>query len=200
MILSDKSIKAKLKTGEIVIDPYDEAMLQPASYDLHMSNKIMYFDKTRVTCIDIRQPMAELMETRILKDDESYILYPGDFILSNIVEMTGVDSKHVGRLEGKSSLARIGLIIHATAGFLDPGNCLRMTLEICNLNNIPIKIYPNMKIAQMAFEEIDQEVEVPYGSKKLNSKYFGDTDVRPSMMNMNFNSDGTEYVNPRGSK
>lgn len=192
MILSDKTIKELIKKGDIVIDPFDEHNLQPASYDLHMGSKIMSMDRSKATFIDIKSPVKQEMITYDLGDGGAFVLQPGDFILANIVEITGVNDKYVGRLEGKSSLARLGLIIHATAGFLDPGNCLRMTLEICNLNNIPIKIYAGMKIAQMAFEELDQPCEKPYGSSGLNSKYFGDMEVKESQMYKNFDCKGKE--------
>ena len=121
-----------------------------------------------------------------MDEKSGYVLKPGQFILANVVEITGVDSRHVGRLEGKSSLARMGLIIHATAGFLDPGNKLRLTLEIANLSPLPIRIYAGMKIAQLAFEQLDQHCERPYGSSGLNSKYKGDLTVQASKMWKNF--------------
>ncbi len=184
MILSDKSIKEKLKKGEISIEPFTLSNLQPASYDLHLDKNILEFKDCEI--IDLKKPVENLMKKQILKKGEGYIIKPKQFILANIKEIVGVDKQHVGRLEGKSSLARLGLIIHTTAGYLDPGNKLRLTLEIVNLNNIPIKIYEGMKIAQIAFEELSQPCEVPYGTKKLNSKYFGDMEVRESQMFKNF--------------
>lgn len=184
MILSDKGIKQKIKTGDIYIDPFNLDFLQPASYDLHLDKNIMIFKEKDL--IDIKKPTSQLMEKIVLKEEEGFILKPGQFILANVKEITGVDDKHVGRLEGKSSLARLGLIIHATAGFLDPGNKLRLTLEIANLSSIPIKIYEGMKIAQIAFEELDQPCEKPYGSEGLNSKYLGDMEVKESQMFKNF--------------
>ena len=184
MILSDKSIKEKLQKGQISIDPFSSKNLQPASYDLHLDKNILEFKNCKI--IDLKKPVRNLMKKKTLKKDESYILKPKQFILANVKEITGVDKGHVGRLEGKSSLARLGLIIHTTAGFLDPGNKLRLTLEIVNLNDIPIKIYEGMKIAQIAFEELNKPCENPYGAKILNSKYFGDTEVRESQMFQNF--------------
>lgn len=186
MILSDKGIKQKIKTGEIYIEPFSPEFLQPASYDLQLDKNIMVFKETEL--IDIKEATSQLMEKIILKEGEGYILKPGQFILANVKQITGVDDKHVGRLEGKSSLARLGLIIHATAGFLDPGNKLRLTLEIANLSSIPIKIYEGMKIAQIAFEELDQPCEKPYGSQGLNSKYLGDMEVKESQMFKNFSA------------
>lgn len=186
MILSDKTIKEKIKTGEISIDPFDEKFLQAASYDLHLDNHFMVFTRENYSLIDVKQPMDGMMKNIEVDEEGGYIIHPGEFVLANVREITGVDEKHVGRLEGKSSLGRIGLVIHVTAGFLDPGNKLRMTLEMVNLSPLPIKIYPGMKIAQMAFEALDCECERPYGSKGLGNKYFGDTKVRGSEYWKNF--------------
>jgi len=185
MILSDKSIKEKINTGEISISPFSEDSLQPASYDLHLDKNIMYFNTNGNNIIDVKKPVDDLMiKTQI--SDSGFVIEPHQLVLANVIEITGVDSKHVGRLEGKSSLARIGLIIHATAGFLDPGNKLRLTLEMVNLSPLPIRIYAGMKIAQIAFEELDTPCEKPYGSKSLNSKYSGDLTVQASKIWENF--------------
>jgi len=185
MILSDKSIKEKINTGEISISPFSQDSLQPASYDLHLDKNIMYFNTNGNNIIDVKKPVDDLMiKTQI--SDSGFVIEPHQLVLANVIEITGVDSKHVGRLEGKSSLARIGLIIHATAGFLDPGNKLRLTLEMVNLSPLPIRIYAGMKIAQIAFEELDTPCEKPYGSKSLNSKYSGDLTVQASRMWENF--------------
>jgi len=185
MILSDKSIKEKINTGEISISPFSQDSLQPASYDLHLDKNIMYFNTDENNIIDVKKPVDELM-IRTQISDSGFVIEPHQLVLANVIEITGVDSKHVGRLEGKSSLARIGLIIHATAGFLDPGNKLRLTLEMVNLSPLPIRIYVGMKIAQIAFEELDTPCEKPYGSKSLNSKYVGDLTVQASKIWKNF--------------
>jgi dCTP deaminase len=186
MILSDKTIEKRLKSGEIVIEPFSKDFLQPASYDLHLDKTFMVFNRENHSLIDVRKPADNMMRTVAVDENDGYIIHPGEFILANIKEITGVDDRHVGRLEGKSSLARIGLLIHATAGFLDPGNKLRLTLEIANLSPLPIKIYPGMKIAQIAFEELDEPCAKPYGSEGLNSKYVGDMTVKGSQMWKNF--------------
>ena len=186
MIYSDRTIKEKIKTGEIVIDPFDPSNLQPASYDLHLDNEFRIFNVHQVEYIDVKEP-PRYMEKVVLKDDGYFILHPKSFALSLIREKTGVDNQHVGRLEGKSSLARLGLIIHTTAGFLDPGNSLQLTLELFNASPLPIKLYPGMKIAQIAFEKLDKPCERPYGSKELNSKYYGSTSIDESKMYLNFN-------------
>lgn len=185
MIYSDKGIKEKVKTGEIVIDPFDPSCLQPASYDLHLDNEFRLFKIHQTEIIDVRKP-ADIMDKILLTDDEAFILHPHSFALALIKEKTGVDNMHVGRLEGKSSLARLGLLIHTTAGFLDPGNCLKLTLELFNASPLPIKLYPGMKVAQIAFEQLDQPCERPYGSPELNSKYFGSLTIDESKMHLNF--------------
>lgn len=185
MVLSDNGIKKALKNGEIVLDPFDEKNLQPASYDLHMGNNLLLFDRGHNALIDIKEPMEKLMVEHKMGED-GYILHPKEFILGNIKEITGVDTKHVAFLHGKSSLARIGLLIHATAGLLDPGNTMRLTLEMYNLSPLPIKLYPDMKIGQITFETIDEKCRRPYGSEELNSKYCGDMSVQGSKMYKNY--------------
>ena len=188
MVLSDKGIKKALKAGEINIDPFVEKDLQPASYDLHMGTTLLLFDRGNNSHIDIKKPMETLMVEHEI-DEDGYILHPKEFVLGNIKEITGVDDEHVGFLHGKSSLARIGLLIHATAGLLDPGNELRLTLEMYNLSPLPIKLYPDMKIGQITFERIDEKCERPYGSKGLNSKYKGDMIVKGSKMYKNYTNE-----------
>ncbi|MBU0648383.1 dCTP deaminase [Patescibacteria group bacterium] len=186
MILCDQSIRERIKNGQIFIDPYTEEFLQPASYDLRMDKNFMIFDRTQHESIDVRRPVKNLMQQVTIVEDEPFILHPGTFALANTLEVVGVDNQHVGWLEGKSSLGRLGLVIHATAGFLDPGNKLRMTLELSNLGSLPIKLYYKMKIAQIAFGQLDQPCQRPYGSKELKSKYFGDMSVKASLMHENF--------------
>ncbi|MDA3836831.1 MAG: dCTP deaminase [Nanoarchaeota archaeon] len=186
MILSDKDIKKRIEAGNILINPYSEDMIQPASYDLHLGNQFKIFIPHSATVIDPKESVSCMMDNIHIGDDDFFVLHPKCFALALVKEKTGVDSKHVGRLEGKSSLARLGLIIHTTAGFLDPGNDLNLTLELFNASPLPIKLYPNMKVAQIAFEEISSACEKPYGSSGLNSKYSGDEGVQESKMHLNF--------------
>lgn len=186
MILSDKDIKKEIKNREIVIKPFNKKYVQPASVDLHLDKEFMVFDTSKNFVIDVKKPTDKLMKKRILKKDEFFVLHPKEFALGLILEETGVSDKMVGRLEGKSSLGRLGLIIHTTAGYLDPGNSLKMTLELYNAGTLPIKLYYKMPIAQMAFEYLSSKCERPYGSKGLNSKYLGDKGVQASKMNKNF--------------
>ncbi len=185
MILSDKDIKKGIKTGQITIDPFNEASVQPASVDLHMDKHFLVFDTEGNKVIDPKKPVESLMREIIISEKKPFVLHPGGFALGLIVEKTGVDNTLVGRLEGKSSLGRLGLLIHATAGFLDPGNCLKMTLELHNTANMPILLYYRMPIAQMAFEKLSSPCEKPY-SPKIGSKYYGDQKPRASQMWKNF--------------
>lgn len=185
MILSDKDIKKALKTGEIIINPFSEKYIQPASVDLHLDKYFLVFDTRRNFVIDPKKPMDDMMQEITISDNEPFVLHPGEFALGLILETTGVSNGMVGRLEGKSSVGRMGLLIHITAGFLDPGNSLQMTLELHNAANIPILLYYKMPIAQMAFEKLTSECERPY-SKEMGSKYVGDSKPRASQMYKNF--------------
>ena len=186
MILSDRDIKKEIKNGGIIVEPYDEKYVQPASIDLHLDKEFLVFNTVKNFVIDVRQKAENLMDRITIDDDTPFILHPGEFALGLIMEEAGVSSRVVGRLEGKSSLGRLGLIIHTTAGYLDPGNSLKMTLELFNAGPLPIKLYYKMPIGQMAFEYLSSECEKPYGSDGLNSKYFGDKLPRASEMYKNF--------------
>lgn len=186
MILSDRDIIKEIKTGEITLKPFKKEYVQPASIDLHLDRHFLVFDTSKNFVIDPKAPTKELMKPVEIKGEEPFILHPKEFALGLILEETGVSDKMVGRLEGKSSLGRLGLIIHTTAGYLDPGNSLKMTLELYNAGSIPIKLYYKMPIGQMAFEYLSSRCEKPYGSKGLNSKYLGDTKPEASKMHLNF--------------
>lgn len=185
MILSDIQIVEMLKLGEIFIDPFDEKYLQGASYDLHLGNEFLIFDTLKMTHIDPKVNLDNMMKSIIIKDDESFIIHPQEFALALVKETTGVGSQLVGRLEGKSSVGRLGLMVHVTAGFLDPKNCLKMTLELHNTTSLPIILYPNMPIAQMAFETLTSPTSRPYNKVKT-SKYVGDSSPKSSQMWKNF--------------
>ena len=172
MILSDKHIKEALAKGEIKVAPFDPKYLQPASIDLRLDRHFLVYDTKTNHVIDPKKPMDKMMKEITISKDKPFILRPGEFALGLIYETTGVSAGYVGRLEGKSSIGRMGLMIHVTAGFLDPGNCLKMTLELHNTANMPILLYYKMPIAQMAFEKLSSECEKPY-SKKIGSSYVG---------------------------
>lgn len=187
MILSDIDIKKALKNGDIEIDPPDESHIQPASVDLHLDKHFLVFDTARNYVIDPKKPMDDMMKEVEISDDRPFVLHPGEFALGLVYEKTGVSKKYAGRLEGKSSVGRMGVLIHITAGFLDPGNSLKMTLELHNAANLPVLLYYKMPIAQMAFETVSSECEFEY-RQKSNSKYTGDTKPRASQMWKNFSS------------
>lgn len=186
MILSDRDIKKYLELGKISIDPYFPECLQPASIDLHLDKTFLIFDTVNHHIIDVREPVEGLMRKVVIEDDKPFILHPGEFALGVTFEEIGVGDDMVGRLEGKSSLGRLGIIIHATAGYLDPGNKLKMTLELSNIGSLPVKLYYKMPIAQMSFSPLSSASERPYGSKSLGSKYFGAKEPQASQMWRNF--------------
>lgn len=193
MILSDRDILDAIEAGDISIDPFDEARLQPASYDLHLDRFFKVYDRVSSTVIDPRKPIDNLMEDVEIEEDDVFVLHPGGFALGLIAETTGVSDEYVGRLEGKSSIGRLGLIIHTTAGFLDPGNCLQLTLELHNTAELPIILCPGMPIGQIAFERLSSAAKNPYGAKGLGSKYSGDTRPVASQMHKNFNPETGEW-------
>ncbi len=186
MILSDRDIVKALRKGEITIKPFNRKHVQPASVDVHLDRHFLVFDTTHNFVIDPKAPTEGLMKPLTITPNEPFILHPGEFALGLIYEETGVSDRYACRLEGKSSLGRLGLIIHTTAGFLDPGNSLKLTLELFNAGRLPIKLHYKMAIGQVAFEELSSPCEKPYGSKGLNSKYYGDTKPVASKMYLNF--------------
>ena len=185
MILSDRDIKAAMKRGDVSIEPFDSSMMQPASVDLHLDKHFLIYDTNTNFVIDPKKPIDPMMRAVEISDDKPFVLHPGEFALAMIYETTGVSKEYVGRLEGKSSIGRMGLLIHVTAGFLDPGNSLKLTLELCNVANMPMLLYYKMPIAQIAFEKISSQCEKPY-SKELGSKYVGDIKPVASQMWRNF--------------
>lgn len=186
MILSDKDIKRAVVAGKISIDPFEESAVQPASVDVRLGSEFLIFKWAEHICIDVKEPVDELMERVSITDERPFILHPDEFALGVTYEEIGVSDDMVGRLEGKSSLGRLGIIIHATAGYLDPGNKLHMTLELHNLGRLPVKLYYKMPIAQMSFTPLTSPAERPYGSGGLKSKYSGDRVPRASMYYKNF--------------
>lgn len=185
MILSDIDIKKAIGAGKIIIDPFEEKYIQPASIDLHLDRHFLVFDTKKNYVIDPKKPMDDMMLPIEIAEDEPLVLHPGEFALGLIYEKTGVNDQMVGRLEGKSSVGRMGLLIHITAGFLDPGNCLKMTLELHNTATMPILLYYKMPIAQMAFEKLSCKCQKPYSVENGN-KYVGDVKPVASQMWKNF--------------
>lgn len=188
MILSDRDIRVAIKDGSIGIDPFDDADIQPSSVDLRVDRFFRTFHNHRYQVIDVKQPMEELTELVEVKEEEAFILHPGEFVLGSTREYVKLPHDLVARLEGKSSLGRLGLLIHSTAGYVDPGFEGHLTLELSNVANLPITIYPNMKIGQISFFKLTSEVENPYGSQAVGSKYQGQRGPTPSRYNENFTS------------
>jgi len=173
MILSDRSIREEITAGRIVIDPFDESCIQPSSVDLHVDRSFRVFANSRYAFIDVKSEMTDLTELVEVTDGEPFILHPGEFVLGSTLERVVLPDDLVARLEGKSSLGRLGLLIHSTAGYVDPGWDGYLTLELSNVANLPITIYPRMKIGQISFFRLTTAADMPYGSKKTRSKYQG---------------------------
>ncbi|MBC7472384.1 MAG: dCTP deaminase [candidate division SR1 bacterium] len=186
MQLSDIDIYKSLKLGDISIENFDKDRLQPASYDVLLGSEFLVFDNHKIAFIDPKNPVQDSMSKVSIEEDDFFIIHPGEFVLGATWEKIGVNEKFACQIMGKSSLARLGLIIHTTAGFIDPGNNLRITLEFVNTNTIPIKLYPKMKIAQVAFYELKTPAEKPYGTLGLNSKYLNSESVQASQMHKNY--------------
>jgi dCTP deaminase len=188
VVLSDNTIRAEIDAGRIVIDPYDEALVQPSSVDVRVDNRFRVFQNSRYPYIDVRQPMEDLTELVEAQGEEPFILHPGEFVLGQTLERVTLPNDLVARLEGKSSLGRLGLLIHSTAGFVDSGFSGNLTLELSNVANLPITIYPGMPIGQMSFMRMDAPVDRPYGSRETGSKYQGQAEPTPSRFYLNFTS------------
>jgi dCTP deaminase len=180
MVLSDRSIKEEIKRGRIVIEPLDPASIQPASVDVHLDRKLLVFRNSRRPYIDVRQRMDDLTEIVEIADDTPFILHPGEFVLASTREYIEVPEDIVARLEGKSSLGRMGLLIHSTAGYVDPGWKGHLTLELTNVARLPITLYYGMKIGQISFLKLSTPAERLYGSEALGSKYQGQREPTPS--------------------
>ena len=163
-VLSDGTIRRLVAEGRIVIEPWDEALVQPASVDLRLGDSFRVFHNHRVTAIDLREPPRNLTEEVRIEEGEAFAIHPGEFVLGRTLESVAIPEDVVARIEGKSSIGRLGLIVHATAGFVDPGFRGTLTLEITNLTRVPIKLYAGLPIAQLSFMALDQAAERPYGS------------------------------------
>ena len=185
-VLSDRDIRAALESGAVRIDPYDPQDLQPSSVDLHLDRSFRVFRNNRYPYIDVRAPQPDLTELLSVEDEDPFILHPGEFVLGSTLERVTLPDDLVARLEGKSSLGRLGLLIHSTAGFIDPGWDGHVTLELSNVANLPITIYPEMKIGQLSFVQLSEPAERPYGSAGIGSKYQGQRGPTPSRYWQNF--------------
>src|SRR5881409_2708429 len=186
MVLSDATIARLLAEGRMEIDPYDEALLQPSSVDVRVDRFFRVFHNNRYPYIDVREQQEDLTELVEVEDGGPFVLHPGEFVLGSTLERIRLSDDLVARLDGKSSLGRLGLLIHSTAGFIDPGWDGHVTLELSNVANLPITIYPEMKIGQLSFVQMTEPAEAPYGSSAIGSKYQGQKGPTPSRYYRNF--------------
>ncbi|MFN8524067.1 MAG: dCTP deaminase [Chloroflexota bacterium] len=192
MILSDRSMRALIESGRIRIDPLAENAIQPSSIDLRLGDKIRVFRNSHISHIDVREDTAGLTEVVDLEPGKPFFLRPGEFALGVTLETVTVPDDLVARLDGKSSLGRLGLLIHATAGLVDPGWEGRLTLELMNLAPLPLSLFAEMKIGQLSYIQMTTPVDQPYGAGGLRSKYQGDTDPTPSRYHLEFSRSRTE--------
>jgi len=192
VILSDRTLREQLDAGRIVIDPLDETLIQPSSIDVRISNLFRVFRNHTRGVIDVKQDLTDLTELIEMptsldgNDTAAFMLHPGEFVLGSTLERVGVPGDLVGRVEGKSSLGRLGLMIHSTAGFIDAGFDGHITLELANVASLPITLYPGMKIGQISFMEMTSPADKPYGQGATGSKYQGQRGPTPSRYFENF--------------
>jgi dCTP deaminase len=179
-VLSDGTIRRLVAEGRVKIEPWDPGMVQPASVDVRLGDSFRVFHNHRAAAIDLRDPPTNLTEAVTVGDGESFVIHPGEFVLGRTLEWVELPEDIVSRIEGKSSIGRLGLIVHATAGFIDPGFSGTLTLEITNLTRIPIRLTPGLPIAQLSFMTLDKPAERPYGHPDLGSHYQGQVEATES--------------------
>ncbi len=186
MLLSDRDIRAEIDAQRVVIEPYDPVMIQPSSVDVRLDRWFRVFENHRYPHIDPSIEQPDL--TRLIEPvrDEPFILHPGEFVLGSTYEVVTLPDDIAGRLEGKSSLGRLGLLTHSTAGFIDPGFSGHVTLELSNVATLPITLYPGMKIGQLCLFRLSSPAEFPYGSAAAGSRYQGQRGPTPSRSFQNF--------------
>lgn len=186
MLLSDRDLRKELDAGRLVVEPYDPAMLQPSSIDVRLDRYFRVFDNARYTHIDPAIQQDELTSLVEQPGDDPFVLHPGEFVLGSTFERVALPDDLAGRLEGKSSLGRLGLLTHSTAGFIDPGFAGHITLELSNVANLPITLWPGMKIGQLCLFQLTSAAEHPYGSARAGSRYQGQRGPTPSRAYLNF--------------
>ena len=187
-MLSDKDIKKALEDKWIEISPLDQGYIQPSSVDISVGTELKIIENHKYSHIDPKSPQEDLTTLVEASKDEPFVLHPGEFVLGTTYEKVALSNKIVARLEGKSSLGRIGLLIHSTAGFVDPGFSGYLTLELSNVANLPIKIYPEMKIGQISFYYLNSPSEAEYGDVSYGSKYQGQEGPTPSKSHSDFSN------------
>ncbi|MGK4581997.1 dCTP deaminase [Kitasatospora sp. HPMI-4] len=186
MLLSDKDIRTEIDKGRVVIDPFDPAMIQPSSIDVRLDRFFRVFENHRYPHIDPSEEQPDLTRLVEPEGDDAFILHPGEFVLASTYEVITLPDDVASRLEGKSSLGRLGLLTHSTAGFIDPGFSGHVTLELSNVATLPIKLYPGMKIGQLCLFRLSSPSEHPYGSERYGSRYQGQRGPTPSRSHVNF--------------
>ncbi|KOV39255.1 deoxycytidine triphosphate deaminase [Streptomyces sp. XY431] len=185
-MLSDKDIRAEIDNGRVVIDPFDPAMVQPSSIDVRLDRFFRVFENHRYPHIDPSEEQPDLTRLVEPEGEDAFILHPGEFVLASTFEVITLPDDVASRLEGKSSLGRLGLLTHSTAGFIDPGFSGHVTLELSNVATLPIKLYPGMKIGQLCLFRLSSPSEHPYGSERYGSRYQGQRGPTPSRSFLNF--------------
>ena len=191
MLLSDRDIRAEIDAGRVGLDPFDAAMVQPSSVDVRLDRMFRVFENHRYPHIDPSVEQSELTRQVEPTGDEPFILHPGEFVLGSSLEIITLPDDVAARLEGKSSLGRLGLLTHSTAGFIDPGFSGHVTLELSNVATLPIKLWPGMKIGQLCFFRLSSPAEHPYGSDVYGSRYQGQRGPTPSRSFANFHRTST---------
>jgi dCTP deaminase len=186
VLLSDRDIRAEIQAGRVDLEPFEPAMVQPSSIDIRLDRYFRVFENHRYPHIDPAEDQPELTRLVEPKGDEPFILHPGEFVLGSTYEVVTLPDDIAARLEGKSSLGRLGLLTHSTAGFIDPGFSGHVTLELSNVATLPIKLWPGMKIGQVCFFRLSSPAEHPYGSEKYGSRYQGQRGPTPSRSYRNF--------------
>jgi dCTP deaminase len=186
VLLSDRDIKAEIDGGRVRLEPYDEVMVQPSSIDVRLDKFFRLFDNHKYPFIDPAQDQPDLTRLIEVERDEPFILHPGEFVLGSSYEVVTLPDDLAARLEGKSSLGRLGLVTHSTAGFVDPGFSGHVTLELSNAATLPIKLWPGMKVGQLCFFRLSSPAENPYGSAKYGSRYQGQRGPTASRSFQNF--------------
>ena len=186
MLLSDRDIRAEIAANRVGVEPFEEAMIQPSSVDVRLDKFFRVFENHKYSVIDPSTEQPELTREVIAEGDEPFILHPGEFVLASTYEVITLPDDIAGRLEGKSSLGRLGLLTHSTAGFIDPGFSGHITLELSNVANLPVKLFPGMKIGQLCLIKLSSPAEHPYGSEKYGSRYQGQRGPTASRSFKNF--------------
>ena len=186
MLLSDRDIRAEIEAGRVACEPFHEAMIQPSSVDVRLDKYFRVFENHKYSVIDPSIEQPELTREVVAEGEEPFILHPGEFVLASTYEVITLPDDIAGRLEGKSSLGRLGLLTHSTAGFIDPGFSGHITLELSNVANLPVKLFAGMKIGQLCLIKLSSPAEHPYGSEKYGSRYQGQRGPTPSRSFLNF--------------